>query len=119
MEIEDNPPNIQARIDTPALRGSSRRKLVLAEESIPSSDMVNPTIKLSKFKASPLEKETLEAIVQLRESPPELAPEAEQGPRENWAKLLRRQIAILKRSKKRIRGYIKKMPHLVDNYQDK
>jgi hypothetical protein len=30
MEIEDNPPIIQAKIDTPALRRSSRRKLVLA-----------------------------------------------------------------------------------------
>jgi hypothetical protein len=31
----------------------------------------------------------LEAIVQLRESPPEPTPEAEQGPREKWAKLFK------------------------------
>jgi hypothetical protein len=89
MEIEDNPPTIQARVDTPALRRSSRRKLVLAEESLPSSDVVKPRARLSRFKVSPLEKEALEAIVQLSESPPESAPETEQGPRENWAKLFK------------------------------
>jgi hypothetical protein len=71
MEIEDNPPIIQAEIDTLVLRRYSRRKLVLVEESIPSSDMVKPSANLLKFKASPLEKEALEAIVQLRVSPPE------------------------------------------------
>jgi hypothetical protein len=89
MEIEDNPPIIQDKIDTPSLRRSSRRKLVLSEESIPSSDMVKPSSKLSKFKSSPLEKEALEAIVQLRESPPEPSPEAEKGPRENWTQLFK------------------------------
>jgi len=73
MEIEDNPPIIQAKIDTLVLRRSSRRKFVLEEESIPINYMVKPSAKLSKFKSSPLEKEALEAIVQLRESSPEPA----------------------------------------------
>jgi hypothetical protein len=63
MEIEDNPPIIQAKVDTPALRRSSRRNLVLVEEFLPSNDMVKPSAKLSRFRASPLENEALEAIV--------------------------------------------------------
>jgi hypothetical protein len=63
MDIEDNSPIIQSTVDTPVLRISSRRKLVLSEEFVPSSEMVEPSDKLSKFKASPLEKEALEAIV--------------------------------------------------------
>ena len=51
--------------------------------------MVEPRDKLLKFKDSPLEKEALEAIVQLRESPPEPTSEAEQGPREDWAQLFK------------------------------
>jgi septal ring factor EnvC (AmiA/AmiB activator) len=89
MEIEDNSPIIQSTVDTPVLRRSSRRKLVLSEEFVPSSEMVEPSDKLSKFKASPLEKEALEAIVQLRDSPPEPTSEAEQGPKEDWDKLFK------------------------------
>jgi len=96
MEIEDNPPIIQDEIDTPILKRSSRGNVVLAEDSIPSSDMVNPSAKLLNFKASPLEKEALEAIVQLRESPPELALEAEKGRREYWAQLFKEADSQLK-----------------------
>jgi hypothetical protein len=39
--------------------------------------MVKPSAKLSKLKASPLEREALEAIVQLRDSPPEIASKVE------------------------------------------
>jgi hypothetical protein len=83
MEIEDNPPIIQSIVDTPVIRRSSRRKIVLSEEFVPSSEIVEPSDKLSKFKASPLESEALEAIVQLRESPPEPTSEVEQGPVEH------------------------------------
>jgi predicted RNase H-like nuclease (RuvC/YqgF family) len=69
--------------------GHPRRKLVLAEDSLPSTDVVKPRARLSRFKVSPLEKEALEAIVQLSESPPESAPETEQGPKDNWAKLFK------------------------------
>jgi hypothetical protein len=89
MEIEDNPPTIQDRVDTPSLRRSSRRNLVLTEESLPRSDVVKTRSRLSRFKVSPLEKEALEAIVQLSESPPESSPETEKGPRENWDKLFK------------------------------
>jgi len=54
MDIEDNHQPIQARIDTPSLRRSSRRKLVLAEDSHPSTDVVKPRARLSRFKVSPL-----------------------------------------------------------------
>jgi hypothetical protein len=89
MEIEDNPPIIQSTVDTLVLRISSMRKLVLSEEFVPSSEMVEPSDKLSKFKYSPLEKEALEAIFQLRDSPPEPSSEAEQGPKEDWAQLFK------------------------------
>jgi inosine-uridine nucleoside N-ribohydrolase len=89
MEIEDNPQTIQVKIGTPALRRSSRRKLVLAEESHQSTEVIKPRTRLSKLKVSPLEKEALEAIVQLSESPPESAPETDQGPKTNWAQLLK------------------------------
>jgi hypothetical protein len=51
--------------------------------------MVEPSDKLSKFKASPLEKKALEAIVQLRDSPPDPASEAKQRPKEDWDKLFK------------------------------
>jgi hypothetical protein len=89
MEIEDNPQTVQVKIGTPALRRSSRRKLVLAEESHQSTEVIKPRTRLSKFRVSPLEKEALEAIVQLSESPPESAPETDQGPKTNWAQLLK------------------------------
>jgi hypothetical protein len=63
MEIEDNSPIIQATVNIPVLRRSSRRKLVLSEESDPSIDVIEISDKLLKFKSSPLEKEALEAIV--------------------------------------------------------
>jgi hypothetical protein len=68
---------------------SSRRKLVLAEESHQSTEIIKPRTRLSRLKVSPLEKEALEAIVQLSESPPESAPETDQGPKTNWAQLFK------------------------------
>jgi hypothetical protein len=59
MEIEDNPQTIQARIDTPTLRRSSRRNIILAEDSHPITDVVKPRARLSRFKVSPLENEAL------------------------------------------------------------
>jgi hypothetical protein len=89
MEVEENLPIIQSTVDTLVLRRSYRRNLVLSEDFVPSSEMVEPSDKLSKFKASPLEMEALEAIVQLRDSPPEPASEVEQRPKEDWAKLFK------------------------------
>jgi hypothetical protein len=89
MEIEDNPQSIQTRIDAPTLRKSSRRKLVLAEDSHPSTDVIKPRARLSRFIVSPLEKEALEAIVQLSESPPESATETDQEPKDYWAQLFK------------------------------
>jgi hypothetical protein len=89
MEIEDNAQTIQVKIGTPSLRRSSRRKLVLAEESHQKTEVIKPRTRLSKLKVSPLEKEALEAIVQLRESPSEPSPETVQGPKTNRAQLLK------------------------------
>jgi hypothetical protein len=50
MEIEDNPQIIQARIDTPSLRRSSRRNLVLAEDSHPRTDVIKPKLSYQDFK---------------------------------------------------------------------
>jgi hypothetical protein len=71
LEIEDNPQTIQAKTGTPALRKHSRRKIVLAKEYYQGIEVINPKTRLSRLKFSPLEKEALEAIVQLSESPPE------------------------------------------------
>jgi len=89
LEIEDNFPTMQARVDTPTLKSSSRRRLVLAEGSLPSIDIVKHRDRLSRFKFFPLENEALEAIVQLNESPPESALEKKKRPRENWDKLFK------------------------------
>ena len=84
MEIEDNPQSVHVKMGTPTLRNSSRRKLVLTEESHQSTKVIKPRTRLSKLKVSPLEKEALEAIVQLSEYPPDPAPEIDKGPKTNW-----------------------------------
>jgi hypothetical protein len=54
MVIEDNPRTIQARVDTLALKRSSRRNVVLVEDSLPNTDVVKPRARLSRFKVSHL-----------------------------------------------------------------
>jgi hypothetical protein len=89
MEIEDNAQIIQDKIGTPTLRRSSKRKIVLAKEYHQSTGVVKPRTRLSKLKVYPLEKEALEAIVQLIEYPPEPSPETDQGPKTNQAQILK------------------------------
>jgi hypothetical protein len=89
MEIEDNPQTIQVKIDSPALIRSSRRKLVPTKEYHQSIKVIKPRTRFSKFRVSPLEKEAFEAIVQLSESPLESTRETDQGPKTNWAQLIK------------------------------
>ena len=81
--------------------------------------MVKPSAKLSKFKSSPLEKEALEAIVQLRESPLEPASEADQGPREDWAQLFKEADNQLKEVQEKNKKLHQEISHLVDIFKAK
>jgi hypothetical protein len=46
MEIKDNPQTAQDKIGTPDLRRSSRRKIVIAEESHQSIEVIKPRTRL-------------------------------------------------------------------------
>jgi hypothetical protein len=70
MEVDDDIQIIEIKTGVPAPRRSSRNKLTIVEQSHQEIELIKPRTKLPKLKVSPLEKEALKAIVQLKESPP-------------------------------------------------
>jgi len=70
MEVDDNIHIIEVKTRVPAPRRSFKNKLTITEQSHKEIELIKPRTKLPKLKVSPLEKEALKSIVQLKESPP-------------------------------------------------